>query len=140
MKSRNFGAWIASMITLTLTIGCAVVPVVKAEVEGTLTYDGEPIQAGIVSFVPIEPAGSTPFGGAIQDGKYHIYPETGLQPGKYRVEIRWSKPTGEKVKDAGYGQSSDVYAEALPAKYHSESNLTAQVIEGANTIDFVLEK
>ena len=43
-----------------------------------------------------------------------------LQPGTYRVQIRWAKPTGEK-KEAGYGQSPDVIAEGLPDKYNSNS-------------------
>jgi hypothetical protein len=112
------------------------------DVEGVVTYDGEPVTAGIVSFVPgdgdARSAGAG--GGAVVDGRYHIYPESGLKPGRYRVEIRWGKPTGEKNMNAGYGQSPDVIAEALPDKYHAQSILTADLVFGKNTVDFRLEK
>jgi len=109
-----------------------------AEAEGAVAYDGEQVATGIISFVPLD--GGTTTGAAVMKGRYRIYPEAGLTAGKYRVEIRWSKPTGEKIKDAGYGQQSEVFAEALPEKYNSQSTLTAEVKAGANTIDFRLEK
>ena len=124
-----------------LLAGCVVEPPLPVEVQGAIAYDGEPVPAGVVSFVPA-PDGDvrTTGGGAITDGVYRVYPETGLKPGKYRVEFRWGKATGEKNKDAGYGQSPDIFAEGLPKKYHSESVLTAELKAGMNTLDFTLEK
>ena len=124
-----------------LLAGCVVEPPLPVEVQGAIAYDGEPVPAGVVSFVPA-PDGNvgTSGGGAITDGVYRVYPETGLKPGKYRVEFRWGKATGEKNKDAGYGQSPDIFAEGLPKKYHSESVLTAELKAGMNTLDFTLEK
>lgn len=122
-------------------VGCAPTPPPPrpaAEVEGAVTYDGETVTTGIMSFVPLD--GGTTTGAAVMKGRYRVIPESGLTAGKYRVEIRWSKPTGEKIKDAGYGQPTEVVAEGLPEKYNSQSVLTADVKAGANTIDFRLEK
>lgn len=128
-----------ALASLFLLQGGCVAPAQVVEVEGLASYDGEPMPAGIISFVPEGSDGKPLGGGAISKGKYKVYPESGLKPGKYRVEIRWGKPTGEK-KEAGYGQSPDVIAEALPAKYHGESILTAELKPGMNTVDFNLEK
>ena len=132
---------VVSLCLPVLLAGCVVEQPLPVEVQGAITYDGEPVPAGVASFVPA-PDGNvgTSGGGAITDGVYRVYPETGLKPGKYRVEFRWGKATGEKNKDAGYGQSPDVFAEGLPKKYHSESILTAELKAGMNTLDFTLEK
>ena len=53
--------------------------------------------------------------------------------------LRWSRPTGEK-REAGYGQSPDVFAEVLPAKYHADSVLRAELAPGPNALDSALEK
>jgi hypothetical protein len=128
---------VSLVLLLGLLTGCSR-PRPVAEVEGEVTFDGQPVTSGIISFVPAGATGQ-PGGGAVSKGKYRVYPEVGLAPGKYRVEIRWAKPTGEK-KEVGYGQSPDVYAEALPEKYHAESVLTAELEEGKNTVHFHLEK
>jgi hypothetical protein len=124
-----------------VSLGCgeqAPPPRPVSEAEGAVTYDGEPVPSGIISFVPLD--GGTGTGAAVIKGRYRVEPDAKLTPGKYRVEIRWGKPTGEKIKDASYGQSPDVIAEGLPAKYNSESTLTIDVKAGPNSIDFHLEK
>ena len=129
---------LAALVAFATFAGCADPPPEPVEVTGAVTYDGEPVATGIISFVPID-SGRSPGGATIADGRYRLYPEVGLKPGTYRVEVRWSRPTGEK-RAAGYGQSPDVFAEVLPAKYHADSVLTAEVAAGGNAIDFVLEK
>ena len=124
-----------------LRTGCVVDRPLPVEVQGAVTYDGEPVPAGVASFVAAADGDALPSGGgAIADGRYHVYPEAGLKPGKYRVEFRWGKATGEKNKDAGYGQSPDIFAEGLPKKYHVESILTAELRAGMNSLEFNLEK
>ena len=92
-----------------------------------------------VAFVHAE--GGTPASGAaIAKGRYKLYPESGLAPGKYKVEIRWAKSTGEKVKEPVYGHSPYVFAEAIPDKYNAESMLKAELSEGSNELHFRLEK
>jgi hypothetical protein len=138
---RASGAGLVVVLGLLASPGCGkprAEPRPAAEAEGAVSYDGEPVPSGIVSFVPLE--GGTESGAPVIKGKYRVEPDAGLTAGKYRVEIRWGKATGEKIKDAGYGQSPDVIAEGLPEKYNSKSILTADVKPGSNTIDFHLEK
>ncbi len=129
---------LATLLALVALAGCAEEPPAAVEASGAATYDGQPIASGIISFVPID-SDRPPGGAAITDGRYKLYPEVALRPGTYRVELRWARATGEK-REAGYGQSPDVFAEALPAKYHADSVLTAELAPGPNALDFVLEK
>ena len=138
----NLRTSLAAVVCLALGMGCSdtvAEPAPTAEAIGAVNYDGQPVASGIISFIPADSDGRTSSGGAVVNGKYRVYPEANLKPGKYRVEIRWSRPTGEK-KEAGYGRSPDVFAEALPDKYHSQSILTAELTAGMNTVDFDLEK
>jgi len=128
----------AVLLGCVLAAGCEKKAPPIAEVEGAVKYDNEPVAMGMIAF--ITPEGQSSAGGAVINGKYRILPESGLRPGKYRVEIKWSKPTGEKKPDAGYGQDPNVYVEAIPEKYNKESTLTAEVKAGPNKVDFILEK
>ena len=63
----------------------------------------------------------------------------GANAGKHRVEIHWNKPTGKKVKDAWGEEIMDEYKEGLPAKYHQNSELKAEVSSKQTTFDFDLK-
>lgn len=121
-----------------LAAGCASTIKPVAEATGTVTLDGLPVEDGIVSFIALD--GKSSGGAAIAAGRYKLYSESGIGPGKYRVEIRWAKATGEKVKEPVYGHSPDIFAEAIPSKYNEESVLTVELTNGANALDFRLEK
>ncbi|NBO93581.1 MAG: hypothetical protein EBV06_14910 [Planctomycetia bacterium] len=136
---RRIGSGLLVALFFASLSGCQKVPPPIAEAEGEVTYDGKPVPNGIISFIP-EGTERATGGGAILAGRYRVYPEVGLAPGKYRVEIRWAKATGEKKKEVVYGHSSDIFAEALPEKYNTQSVLTAELIAGKNDVPFLLEK
>jgi hypothetical protein len=136
MRSRAFARVV---LLCVFAAGCANKPKPIAEATGSVTLDGLPVEAGIVSFIPMDD-GKISGGAAISAGRYKLYPGSGIEPGNYRVEIRWAKPTGEKVKEPVYGHSPDIFAEAIPAKYNSESVLTVELTKGTNALDFSLEK
>lgn len=107
-------------------------------VEGTVTYAGEPIGLGSITFFP-ESDKAIKRGGQIVDGRYKVEPRFGLMPGPHRVQITWAKPTGKKYKNE-FGEELDVRREGLPEKYHAKSTLTATIKSGGTKIDFDLEK
>lgn len=110
-----------------------------SSIEGAVTYDGAPVQAGAISFLAADAKSGGSGGGAVVNGAYRVPPEAGLKPGKYRVEIRWAKPTGKKFKSES-GDMLDMTEEGLPEKYHTKSELTAEVTSGPNKVDFNLSK
>jgi hypothetical protein len=107
-----------------------------AALHGKVTLDGVPVTSGSIAFFP-EGAG-TKAAAAIVDGNYTIEAEDGLQPGKYRVEVSWHKPTGRKVPSADPGITMDETKEAIPAKYNTASTLTAELDPGEASKDFAL--
>jgi hypothetical protein len=110
----------------------------RAGVEGKVTYGGEPIGVGTITFIPKAENGIK-CGGLIENGAYRVEPKIGPEPGPHRVEIRWAKPTGQKFKNE-FGEELERRQEGLPEKYHANSTLTAEIKAGENVVDFTLEK
>jgi hypothetical protein len=127
---------------LVLLLGAAALPGCSSEgrsgVQGTVTYDGQPIPVGTITLLPTGEKGIK-CGGRIENGHYQIEPRFGPMPGPHRVEIRWAKPTGKKYKNA-FGEVFDVTSEGLPDKYHAHSRLTAMIKSGANVLNLSLAK
>lgn len=125
------------MLALT---GCGSEPAYKGPqripLSGKVTLDGTPLNGGTISFIAV--GKGNPSGGQITAGTYSVPEEQGANAGSYRVEIRWSKPTGEKVKDDDTGGMIDVVKEAIPAKYNTQSELKAEVSADKKTFDFDL--
>jgi hypothetical protein len=127
-------------------LGCSGEPPYKGDkrypVQGTVKFNDEPVNNGMISFVGEsgDPTKQFTAGAPIFEGKYSIEANRGPNAGRYRVEIRWSKPTGKKRKDPDTGEMIDETKEAIPAKYHSNSTTIVDVKEGENTFDFDLKK
>jgi hypothetical protein len=105
--------------------------------EGEVTFDGQPVDLGSISFIP-EGKGR-PSGGVITDGKYAVPEENGANAGTYRVEIHWLKRTGRQLRDPESGEMYDERREALPEKFHSNSELTVEVPLPEDRHDFHLK-
>lgn len=106
---------------------------------GKVTYDGQPVDAGSISFLPQSVGEQRVSGGTIQDGTYSVPEEQGANAGKYRVEIRWQKLSGKKVLDPQSGETVEERSEGLPSRFHKDSELTADVSEKQTTFDFDLK-
>jgi hypothetical protein len=106
--------------------------------EGKVSYGGEPIDVGTITFIPTGGSGIKS-GGLIEGGSYKVDPKVGPGPGAHRVEIRWAKLTGKKTKNE-FGEEIQTRQEGLPEKFHVQSTLTTEIKPGKNVIDFALEK
>lgn len=106
-------------------------------VEGTVTLDGQPLDKGFVSFVPV---GSGTMGTAtIQEGGYYAVKtggQGGLTTGEYRVAI-----TAYSTRPGRNEMEAPQFALATPAKYNDpqSSGFTVEVTPGQNTFDFALD-
>jgi hypothetical protein len=110
-------------------------------VEGTVKFDGEPVDKGMISFVGADdPTKQFTTGAPILEGKYSIEESRGPNAGKYLVQVRWSKPTGKKRKDSDTGEMIDETKEVIPRKYNETTELKAEVKAGENKFDFDLKK
>lgn len=105
------------------------------EVIGTVTVDGNPIDGAEVTFQPSGARMSVASTDA--DGKYRMrftMDKYGAAVGAHRVMITTARTAsgGEGVPEV------KARKELLPAKYHSKSELVAEVAPGSNVIDFAL--
>jgi hypothetical protein len=103
-----------------------------------VTYDGQPIDWGSISFLPVNPEHRVS-GGTITDGVYSVPEEKGANAGKYKVQIRWDKLTGRQLRDPDSGEMYPERKEGLPLQFHSGSTLTVDVAEGQTEFDFDLK-
>jgi hypothetical protein len=111
----------------------------RIPISGTITYNDKPLEAGIVSFIS-QTEDQRPAQGFITNGQYSIPEEKGLNEGTYRVEIRWNRPTGKKILDSqDTGEMVEESKQVIPARYNTNSELTADVSKGNTTFNFDLK-
>jgi hypothetical protein len=123
-----------------LMVGCSRSGIERYEVSGNVTYAGEKVAEGAISFVPIGETRGPHVGGGIQQGHYRIHRSHGPVAGRYRVEIVSARKTGQKVKNMA-GLPIDQVVNGIPAKYSGTTSELAVVIkpQGENVFDFDLK-
>ncbi|MGI6416697.1 MAG: hypothetical protein ACOX1P_13580 [Thermoguttaceae bacterium] len=139
---QNVGRWGAIGLVaalLGICAGCGGSSL--ATVQGTVTFDGEPVQQGSIAFEPADGVGPVA-GGMIEGGKYVLAGETGVTPGKKIVRITATRSTGKKI-EAGppepEGTMVDEIVSFIPEIYNQKSTLTVEVATGEATHNFELK-
>ncbi len=131
------GCWPVMPIALSLALfatgcgGAATDGPERADVKGTVTLDGQPLNGATITFMPADNKGRVS-GGTIENGNFSITGEFGATLGVQTVRINWQKPTGKKVKDEDSGNEFDVTEEAIPAKYNTQSQEKVTIKSGPN--------
>jgi hypothetical protein len=116
------------MSGLLALVGCGTSGPAMYPVTGSVTVDEQPVENGSIVFFPQDGQGATA-GGEITAGKYTIQ----CTPGAKRVEI-----SATKEISTGGPESMPDFVSITPAKYNTDSELTATVAEGENVFDFSL--
>jgi len=146
--SRVFRIQTVFALALTVSIvcsGCGGDSVEKTSVSGKVTFNGEPVELGQITFTPSSDSGSNSRGaasGEIKAGAYSIPASEGPMVGKHSVSITASRKTGKQipaVMPAPEGTMIDVTEEYIPYNYNFETTLTAELTSSENTKDFALE-
>jgi len=105
------------------------------EISGTVSYDGQPVKQGAITFLPADgkgPTAATP----IADGKYSVK----VAPGKKLVKIEGYKVTGQHPFSASNPRIVVDQEQILPPRYNTQSELTRDIASGDHRCDFTLEK
>lgn len=124
--------WLA--VLLLLATGCSR----GVNVEGEVTFDGQPVESGSIVFEPADGQGPS-FGGSIESGRYAV---SGQSAGSMIVRIRAVRKTGRQVESGPPdppGTMVDEVEAYIPAVYNSQSTLTREVApRGTTRHDFQL--
>jgi hypothetical protein len=118
-----------------------------SSVSGEVTYDGEPVGKGRISFLPADGKGPSA-GGPIAAGKYEV---SGLLPGPKLVQItavkkvpfaRSSEEMARRAEeDRARGDNTGLIdpADVIPSDAEG-NNVRVELKPGAQTLDFSLRK
>jgi hypothetical protein len=106
-------------------------------VNGEVTLDGQPVKNGRILFTPIDRQ-TQPAGGTISDGKFTV---SDVPVAKMRVEINGNKVIGKRrvYEDSPNSPIVEEVAELVPRKYNINSELTLDVKEGSQTVQYDLK-
>lgn len=127
-------------VSLALCAGCGDDLVT---VEGEVTFAGQPVQEGTISFEPADGQG-TSTGGKIEGGRYCLSGDAAVQPGKKLVRIIGVRKTGRMIPagtPAPAGTMVEEMERYIPTNYNTTSKLTCEVTPGeTNLHNFNLTK
>jgi hypothetical protein len=126
-------------------VGCGRDGLPREAVSGTVSLNGQPLETGIITFVPQDPDTPTQGGTTIAGGAYEIPRAQGLVPGKYKVIISSGEGSEEKpvedLSELGPGMPPEPAEEAIPSQYSGNTVLEASVTAGGrNQFEFTLNK
>ncbi len=128
MKTRGIVTFLVLIAASIVLTGCGGER--RYTVSGSVSYQGEAIQDGTISFVPADTSLS-PDGAAIVAGQYSCK----VRAGKHTVKI-----AAVKVLPPRKGEDPTIinYKDLVPAKYNNNSTLSVE-IKGSQKEDFNLQ-
>ena len=130
---RSFACAVGFTLLGACLAGCGGPGV--CEVSGTVTYDGQPVKQGGITFTPSD--GNSPTAGAtIKDGRYTCK----LTPGEHMVAIHGSNAVDCKPIDITQSGAPAPSSELLPAKYHQNTELKYDAQPGKQEKNWDLAK
>jgi len=135
---RRIASLCAIFLVIATCFGCGKKGPQRAAVSGHVTLDGQPINEGVIQFLPVEGTVGPETGGIITNGQYDIPHDHGPIVGKSRIELRASKKTGGKIQDptGRPGVLTDEYKEMFPPGSNTNSSLVREIKDEPNKLDF----
>ena len=109
--------------------------------KGTVSYDGEPIEWGHISFTPTKGTEGPKSGAEIREGAYEVDGGKGLFKGSYLVTFQAWKREGKVSVDPVTGEKTKggELKQFLPSKYVDISDKTIEIDGSKQTFDFKLD-
>jgi len=141
--SRSFATGVIGIAACSLFLaGCGGSGLDTVSVRGTVTYDGKPLETGVIRFVPVDPEGMMATGTLKPGGAYTLATRNsdGILKGDYKVTVESfliDDTVPEKDRELGIGGKTS----AIPAKYSDpETSGLRETVDGSRTIDIDLTK
>ncbi len=117
--------------------GCSRDEVVRASVDGNVTFDGKPVESGTILFIPEPGVVGPPVQVMIENGKYASPESSGPTVGQNAVQIFAVRKTGRILKIEGQESAEEV--QYIPKKYNDESTEKVEIQSGKNHFDYELK-
>ncbi|WP_437190850.1 hypothetical protein [Planctomicrobium sp. SH527] len=144
ISSKIHLKWFAGIILSMSLAGCGsgeTIP--RATINGSVTFDGAPVNEGVIMFIPVVGVKGAPVQLNIKDGTYNSATDSGdkrgVVIGKNDVRIMATRPSGKKVKSPD-NEMMDEIVQYIPAKYNEKTELQLEIKAGAQEHNFELKK
>ena len=139
-----YRAWWLLLLISVCFLGCGKGAGGRVGIDGSVSYAGEPIKKGSISFRAADQA-LPEISGAIVDGKYQIPAQLGPKLDEYTVRVLGFRITKDPKAyvpsylkdDPNAGTKAE---QIVPKKYNDASQLKVKFTSGKSTYDFNLEK
>jgi hypothetical protein len=121
--------------------GCADSAGERCAVSGTVSFRGQPLDQGMILFIPAAGDLATQSGTAICKGHYAIPQPQGLVPGRYRISISSGDGTTPADPSGGPPGPSGNFSskERIPRDFNVASTHEVEVTkDGPNRFDFTI--
>jgi hypothetical protein len=142
LSHAQMHAWTVTILVGLATVGCGSGDNDRTIVSGNVTYQGQPIAAGRILFLPTAGDGAFSCGAEIADGRYEVSAKGGMPAGTFAVQVfAYRDRARPATKTEVAGVNTEAHQEQyLPAKYNEESQLTFTLKPSQKrlTQDFVL--
>lgn len=126
---KSLTSLIFALAGLAGVAGCGDSGPATYPVSGTVTFNGQPVPVGYIVLSPID-GKVAPDASEVIDGKFKFR----ARPGAKRVEITATKQTGSVDAVMNTAESLPY----IPARYNTQTELSAEVAPEDNHFDFVL--
>jgi hypothetical protein len=133
-RLRRAASMVCGAVLIACLAGCGRGGGLVA-ISGTVTYDGEALEKGLISFLPADGKGPTA-AAPIADGQFALK----IAPGKKVVKIEGYKVIGEHAFSRNNPRKVVDQKQILPPRYNSKSELARDIAPADRTCDFALEK
>jgi len=129
------GSALRGVLCLSICVALAGCGEREGEITGTVTFDGQPVPNGSITFV--NPDTGARGGGVIRDGSF----QTKLQPGKYQVAVTAARKAGKKTQKGfdGKDETIELTEELIPEWYNTKTELIEEIKPGGNSLKFDLK-
>lgn len=105
----------------------------RVVVSGTITYQGKPLPAGSIRFVPLD--ASLPGAAAnIVDGKYRADNKGGVPVGTHKIQIEGCERSVLKPNEEGPPVGKGRGRQYLPKRYNADTQLEITIPPGSRAI------
>lgn len=130
-------AWLCVSFVMSGIAGCGESGPERIGMNGIVTYNGEPIEDGEISFQPVEGTQAPPTSTTITDGKYELPAKWALVPGTYQVAVRsyrvslddGAKLPGSTLDRPPPSGGIEVKDQMLPEKFNTKSTIEKVTVE-----------
>ena len=133
MKESTMRGWWSPLVfcgLCSVLVGCSDG---LARVDGTVTFNGEPISRGMINLEPVDGAGQV-VGSAIEGGKYRI---DKVLPGEKIVRI--SAVYVVRIAKESDGSEVEICDDLLPMEYGQTSKNQLTVVAPSTKKDYAIE-